>query len=144
MPGPASAVADVQGGATPDDYTFDGIIPKLGPAGNQDEYPSLLPHLGGQPGYEYYVCPVTKQREAQNEGWKAVQNTNIFTIKGPLGQLDLVLLCQGSRIAGGDTTNNKRVLFLDPDVEEITGLDSVTGKPKTAPKEKSGAKKSQS
>ncbi len=138
MQGPVGTEQDIQGGSDPaakpaEDYLFKDVIPKLGPKGNQDAYPALLPHLGGQPGYDYYQCPVTKQRQAQQEGWKPVRDTSVYAIEGPLGRLDLVLLCQGSRIAGAGTTNNKRVLYLDPDIAEITGLDPKTGMPKVAP-----------
>jgi len=116
-----------------EEFTFVDIIPKLGPSYKTDAYPSLLPHLGGQPGYEYYQCPLSRQRAAQAEGWRPVQNTNLYTIRGPLGQLDLVLLCRGSQIPGTDTKNNRRVMLLDPDIEEITGLSSSDGMPKEGP-----------
>lgn len=116
-----------------DDFVYKNIIPKLGPARERDTFPSLLPFQGGRPGFEYYQCPHGKeQKAARREGWSQVKDTEIFTIEGPLGTLDLVLLARGEPI-GHDTSNNKRVMFLDPRIEEVTGLDSVTGLPKTEP-----------
>ncbi len=132
MQGPESAVDPIPGGDEPEEFTYKDIIPKLGPARERDTFPSLLPFQGGRPGFEYLQCPLTSQKAARKEGWSQVKDTEIFTIEGPLGVLDLVLLARGELI-GADTSNNKRVMYLDPDIEEITGLDSVTGLPKKAP-----------
>ena len=117
----------------PEDYTYINIIPKLGPARPGDEFPSLLPRYGGKPGYVYLQCPVTRQREAQDDiqwKWQPVRDTKIYTIRGPLGQIDCVLLCSGKAIPGTDHQANKRIHYLDPDISEITGLDAEKGLPK--------------
>ena len=113
-----------------EDYTYINIIPKLGPARAGDKFPSLLPRFGGKPGYVYLQCPVTRQREAQDDTkwkWQPVRDTRIYTIRGPLGQIDCVLLCSGKAIPGTDHQANKRVHYLDPDISEVTGLDGVKG-----------------
>jgi len=112
---------------TVDDYTYVGIIPKLGPGKEGDMYPSLLPIYGGQPGLEYLQCPVTNQKEWQSAGWKSVRNTHVYTIKGPLGSVDCQLLVIGERLHTSDHQSNKRVLWLDPEIERITGLNHFNG-----------------
>ncbi len=113
-----------------EDYVYENVIPKLGPAREGDAHPSLLPLFGGQPGFIYYQCPVTRQRTAHQAGWKSVRNTVPYGIRGPNGQLDCVLLCEGEPITGSDLHANKRELLVDPDIMEITGLSVVTGFPK--------------
>ncbi len=112
---------------TVEDYTYAGIIPKLGPGKEGDMHPSLLPIFGGQPGLEYLQCPVVNQKRWQQTGWKAVRNCSIYTIKGPLGSVDCVLLVTGVRLLSSDHQSNKRKLFLDPEIERITGLNHFTG-----------------
>lgn len=112
------------------DYTYTNTIPKLGPARTNDKFPSLLPLYGGKPGYTYLQCPIVRQREAQDNAkwkWQPVRDTKIYTIRGPLGQVDCVLLCSGKPIPGTDHRSNKRVVYLDPDISEITGLSGDTG-----------------
>lgn len=118
-----------------EDYTYEGVIPKLGPSREGDLHPSLLPIYGGQPGLEYLQCPVEQQRYWQGEGWKTVRNTNVYTIRGPSGQLDCVLLVKGERLQTSDHQANKRVLFLDPDISRVTGLNSKSGVAVESPEE---------
>ena len=129
-------------------YTYVDVIPKLGPAREGDLHPSLLPIYGGRPGYTYLQCPVAQQKHAQTDSkwkWRPIHNTNVYTIRGPKGQIDCVLLCSGASIPGADEQSNKRVLLLDGDICAVTGLDIQTGfplstkkgkEPKSAPKPK--------
>lgn len=110
-----------------EDYTYVGLIPKLGPAREGDMYSSLLPIYGGQPGLEYLQCPVVSQKDWQSAGWKPVRNCSVYTIKGPLGSIDCVLLVTGVRLHSSDHQSNKRKLFLDPEIERITGLNHLNG-----------------
>lgn len=118
-----------------EDYTYDGIIPKLGPLREGDLHPSLLPIFGGQPGLEYLQAPVEQQWYWQKEGWKPVRNTHIYRILGPDGIVQCCLLVKGTAIRSADHQSNKRVLFLDPDICRITGLNIKSGVAVESPEE---------
>lgn len=108
-------------------YTYDGIIPKLGPAKQGDKYPSLLPKIGGQPGFEYLIAPVGRQRNWEGDGWTPVQDIHNYTILGDDGGVDCTLLVKGEIIRGVDPNASRRKLSLDKEICRITGLYAETG-----------------
>ncbi len=108
-------------------FTYDGIIPKLGPKREGDMYPSLLPLVGGQPGLEYLQSPVNRARDWEDAGWLRVQDTFDYTIVGPAGRVHCALLVRGQIIKGIDSNASRRPLSLDKEIGRITGLDIRTG-----------------
>lgn len=112
-----------------DSYTFDHI-PKLGPAKRGDKRASLLPRYGGWPGYTYAQWPVARQKEAQSRGWFPIYGAAIYTITGPEGSIDCVLLLKGLRIHGLSPDSGLRVCKIHKDIPAATGHDYVTGFPK--------------
>ncbi len=108
-------------------FTYDGIIPKLGPKREGDMYPSLLPLQGGQPGLEYLQAPVGRVRAWEDDQWLRVQDTRDYTIVGPEGSVDCALLVRGKQIHGIDPNSSRRPLSLDKEIGRVTGLDVRTG-----------------
>jgi len=133
-PSPATEVSTGNFGAQPGDVKTYRLIPKLGPARVGDSHPSLLPILGGQPGLTYLQCPVTYLATAERDPdykWQGVKNTSTYTLVGPLGQIDLKLMCSGTILQGSGSQSNRRECLIHKDVEEYTGLSLITGLPKT-------------
>jgi hypothetical protein len=108
------------------DYTFHEI-PKLGPALERDKLPSLLPKFGGFSGYEYLQCPTALQRVAEDDGWQGVDDTRTYSIIGPNGMIDCVLLCKGSPMHDTDVRSNRRTMFVHRMIADVTGLSLETG-----------------
>jgi hypothetical protein len=82
----------------------------------------LLPQFRGLPGFEYLQCCVENLRRAQDEGWREVENTVIYTIEGELGRVDMKLLARGKRIPGQPHDSGARLCICDKTVEEKTGV----------------------
>lgn len=85
----------------------------------------LMPSTGGLPGVKYGLLAVHNQKTAQNEGWGATTTSKIFTIKGPKGQVDVVLACKGDPVRGMSPAGGARVFLIDQDIYDVTGLDAV-------------------
>ena len=82
----------------------------------------LLVKHRGVPGFQYLQCAVVNLRRAQDEGWLEVDNTVIYTIRGPKGEVDMKLLCRGKRIPGQPYDSGARLCFGDKTAEALTGL----------------------
>jgi len=107
-------------------YTFTSI-PKLGPAVEGDALHSLLPQRGGYPGYEYAQWPTDDQRTAEDRGWQDVEGTRSYTIVGPKGAIDCILLCHGVPLHDTDVQSNRRVMSVHQRIFDVTGLSPITG-----------------
>ena len=132
-------------------FVYHNIIPKLGPAFKDDKWPSLLGANGGRIGITYYQCPVALQRGAQDAGWGPTQDLKLYTITGPKGSVDCVLLCRGQVLVGSDPLANKRECKIHPDIPRLTGLDPQCGlvhnprlEAETAPETKKASKEKKS
>lgn len=93
-------------------FTYEGI-PKL---------LQLLPQLRGVPGFYYLQVAVVNARRAEDEGWRPVAATAIYTITGPKGSCDVSLYCFGDRIPSGNYQASKRECYVDWEVLRVTGL----------------------
>lgn len=81
----------------------------------------LLPKYRGMPGFVYaQVCTQTHRR-AQEEGWKPLSDGVVYTIRGPLGSADMILLARGKAIPGQSPDAGARLCGVDRLVEELTG-----------------------
>lgn len=98
-----------------------------------DHIPSLKELIGGQgtPGFQYaQVCTHNLKRAQQDclveddrtSGWKQLPGSEAYTITGPRGSADLVLMRRGSRIPGVSGDSGARHVFADPDILKLTGL----------------------
>lgn len=107
-------------------YVFKGMIPKLGPSHPGEKFPALLKN-GGQPGVFYAQFPVQLVKAAEDSGWSQVSGSNgrtlaVYTIEGPLGRVDCMLLAKGRPIPGTAPNSNKRVCRVHKEIKRITGL----------------------
>lgn len=92
---------------------FQGFIPRL---------KHLLQQRRGIPGIHYYQVCTHNLRLAQDRGLREVDNTLVYTITGPKGSVDVKLYCFGKPIPGQSHLSGRRRLFVDPDIEKLTGL----------------------
>ncbi len=82
----------------------------------------LLPQYRGMPGFVYaQVCTQTLVR-AQSEGWQHLGDRKVYTIVGPQGQADMILLTRGQPIPGQSPDAGARLCGVDNLVQELTGL----------------------
>jgi len=66
--------------------------------------------------------------------WSLVEGTRTYTIEGPNGVVDsVVLMGRGAPIPGSDDYNGVRPYYVDADVEEQTGLPSDPSNPESLP-----------
>ena len=94
-------------------YTFHGMIPLLR---------ELLPKQHGRPGVTYAQVYLLNQRRAEDEGWRRIDGTAVYTIQGPKGSCDMILMGRGKPISGVGHASGKRKCYVDLAVEQITGL----------------------
>jgi len=90
-----------------------------------DHFPSLrelLPKFRGAPGFTYFQCCVVNLRRAQDEKWKEVDNTVVYTVEGPKGSVDLKLLCRGKLTPGQPHNSGARLCYGDLTAEPLVGL----------------------
>ncbi len=119
-------------------FTYDHV-PILGPEVTDATHASLLPKQGGIPGYRYLQCPTQHLRAAQDgrldigevqpQRWQEVADTQVYTIKTPVGSIDCKLLVSGKAIRGASYGSNQRVVYVHPEIFSTTGLDPKTGLP---------------
>ncbi len=101
-----------------------------------DHIPSLrelIPDTGGTPGYEYAQVALANAKRAQDAGldppWRPVPGAQFYTITGPKGSIDLMLLRRGSPIRGLSPQSGARQCYIDKAVYSQTGL----GQPEETP-----------
>jgi hypothetical protein len=104
-------------------------IPHLGPARPSDVRPALLPQRGGWPGLVYLQCPLSVLRDAESSGWMRLHGAETYTIEGPAGTIDMVLLAQGRILPGVAPESGRQSCVIHRTVFEQTGLDPETGFP---------------
>lgn len=84
---------------------------------------NLLPEYRGRPGLVYAQITNQNLRRAQDEGWKKVEGTVVYTIVGPKGhEADMELMVRGGLISGQSPDSGARLCVVDKTVEDITGL----------------------
>lgn len=94
---------------------FEGRLPQL------DEV--LL--WGGRPGVQYCYVSGENLGAFQDIGFDMVKDAQVFSVVGPKGQCSsVVIMGKGTPIPGADPQNGIRVLGVDNNIREITGLDS--------------------
>jgi hypothetical protein len=108
-PSPVEPAARAAAPAKPYTYTQ---IPKL---------KQLLPRMGGRPGVEYAQVCVQHLRDAEDAGWHRVDHARVYTIVGPKGSIDLVLMERGKPVPGLGHASGKRKCQVDLLVEQATG-----------------------
>ena len=94
-----------------------------------DRIPTLwdvLPN-GGLPGVKYaQVCvanvKAAADREEPPDHFVSIEGAPYYTIVGPLGSADMVLLGSGEPIEGAAPEAGARFFFTDSEVETLTGL----------------------
>ena len=82
----------------------------------------LLPQFRGRPGFVYAQVTNQNLRRAQDESWRKVEGTVIYTIIGPKGEADMELMVRGGLIPGQSPDSGARLCVVDQTVEELTGL----------------------
>ncbi len=82
----------------------------------------LLPECRGRPGFVYAQITNQNIRRAQDEGWKKVEGSVVYTIIGPKGEVDMELMVRGGLIPGQSHDAGARLLVVDETVEKVTGL----------------------
>jgi hypothetical protein len=113
------------------DYTFDQI-PRLGPvirneSGAIGTAPVLLSN-GGLAGYTYAQIPLTELKLRVAGGWQHPVTDDkdrpipTYTINGPKGSIDCVLVTAGAPIPGVSNDSNQRPCYIHPDIYEVTGI----------------------
>lgn len=104
--------------------------PKSQSAGPEDllefsyvpELRDLLPKNRGLPGVIYAQVCVHHAKAAQDLGWRMVHGTGYYSIVGPRGRADMVLMCSGKPIRGAAPQAGARRLLADEDILKLTGL----------------------
>ena len=82
----------------------------------------LLPSTAGRPGVEYAQISTINARKAQDEGWSPLTGgVAFYTIKGPKGSVDCMLLGKGFPIRGQAPFGGSRTCFVDGAIYEGTG-----------------------
>ena len=95
-----------------DEYTYDHI-PQL----------RELLEGGGLPGVTYLQVTVGNMKQAQLEGWNPIHRWSMaYTIVGPSGRVDCMLLAQGKPIPAMSAGSGRRICKLDPEIMKTTGL----------------------
>ncbi len=89
-----------------------------------DGYPHLNDLLSGSGvvGFDYYHVAVQNIRKAQNAGLSLVGGLPAYSVIGPKGTADVVLMCEGERISGANPLASVCNLSADEAIEEATGL----------------------
>ena len=82
----------------------------------------LLPKFRGLPGFDYLQCTSTNLLRAQEEDWTEVDNTVIYVISGPKGDVSMKLMARGQPIPGQPHNSGARLCECEIAVQELTGL----------------------
>jgi len=89
-------------------------------------YPDPYDELqnGGWPGISYAYVSVANQKKYMTEFglWLVPNNGKVYTISGPKGQMDCIIMGHGEPIRGADPSNGLREWYVDHDLEEGTGV----------------------
>lgn len=78
---------------------------------------------GGWPGVRYMYTAVHRQKQMIQNGWWLVPNAGkVYTVSGPAGTMDCVVMGLGEPIRGADPSNGTREWYIDPELEDGTGV----------------------
>jgi hypothetical protein len=114
-------------------YDFD-VVPLIRKRQDDDppDFVSLMPNTGGLSGCTYFQCPTALQRDAEmadwveqwdgQKGWRCVVNMPSYTIRGPLGSIDMVLMVAGTPIRSDAPGTTEQVCLIHDLVYETTGI----------------------
>ena len=89
------------------------------------EIPSLkllMPRTAGLPGVTYVQVTVGNQRKAQDGKWVSVLGSRVYSINGPNGRADMILMAWGKPIQGVGTESGARECLIDPETYVLTGF----------------------
>ena len=86
----------------------------------------LLPATGGVPGLIYAQVSLKNLTSLQNDPstrwYKTRDAEDAYTVRGPKGEVDVMLCCTGKAMPGGDPQAGARLCWLDKSIPELTGL----------------------
>lgn len=96
----------------PEPYTY-AEIPNL---------KQLIPANRGRPGVTYLQVALPQLKQAQNQGFTQIKNSQFYTIRGPKGAVECALFGEGRPIPGMHPGSGARVCIVDSTILELTGL----------------------
>ena len=109
----------------------------------------LLPKTAGIPGVTYAQICTGNAKQAQDEGWGAVEGAKFYSIEGPKGTASMVLACKGTPIRGASPSDGARECFIDEDIFTLSGWptdgtspEAAANKPKAAATQKANVSQS--
>ena len=111
---------------------FEGCIPRLGPVIHNISTGALgtrgvLLYSGGRPGYLYAQIPLDREKQYTDLGWDRVVGGDgnplpTYTIRGPAGAVDCVLLAVGQPIPGLTNSSMLADCLVHDDIPLRTGI----------------------
>jgi hypothetical protein len=102
-----------------DEMEFDGVDYDV-----VDQYPPLSDFLigGGRPGVTYAYILSKNLNRAQKQGWAMLHRCPGFTVVGPKGQADMVIMGRDEPIEGASPESCANILLVDTEADNVTGL----------------------
>jgi len=108
-------------------------LPQRRPAADKvTSYPFVpalkdLLRTAGVPGVGYaQVCLHNLRNVLADKAadWAQAGGVGVYTIKGPRGEAEVMLLCVGAPIYGQDPHSGSRICWYDEDIAKATGYDT--------------------